>query len=203
MRRRTRPELTGLSQAFDDARFGPNRTLNLRATLPTADAATVRAEAWLRQQQMDRASEVLVITGRGNRSHAGVSIIRPAIIRLLHVLKRRGVVTGHQEHTPGSFVVSLAPVSALWESPHRNRGRGVAAAAANPPSLDDLEDESRVLLRDLAERTLENLGVKETSTFLQGEMLKQFGAIAASVGGEPGRDARLRAAIRAALDQTE
>jgi hypothetical protein len=34
-------------------------------------------------------------------------------------------------------------------------------------------------------------------------MLRQFGAIAATVGDAPGREDRLRAAIRAALDQNE
>ena len=47
------------------------------------------------------------------------------------------------------------------------------------------------MLRDLAERALEGLGVKDTAAFLHGEMLKQFGAIAASVGDQPGREARL------------
>src|SRR3954468_15927116 len=119
--------LKGLQQAFDEARFGAQRTLNLRESLPTADQATVRTDSWLRQQQIDQAGEVLIITGRGNNSEAGFSVVREAVIRLLHVLRRRGVVSCHQEHTPGSFVVSLAPVSALWEAPKRNDGRGVAA----------------------------------------------------------------------------
>lgn len=195
--------LSDLRQAFDQARFGPLRTLNLRESLPTAATAATRTEAWLRQHQVDRTDEVLIITGRGNQSIGGVSVVREAVIRLLHVLKRRGVVTGHQEHTAGSFVVTLAPVSALWESPKRNRGRGVAPPPPTPPSLDDLDDDSRKLLRDLAERALEGLGVKDTATFLNGEMLKQFGAIAASIGDQPGREARLRAALRAALDQHE
>ena len=59
------------------------------------------------------------------------------------------------------------------------------------------------MLRNLAERALEGLGVKDTAAFLQGEMLKQFGAIAASIGDGPGRDKRLRDAIRVALDQYE
>ena len=52
------------------------------------------------------------------------------------------------------------------------------------------------MLRNLAERALEGLGVKDTAAFLQGEMLKQFGAIAASVGDAPGRrvDRRPRSA---------
>lgn len=195
--------LSELRQAFDQVRFGPERMLNLRESLPTAATAVARTEAWLRQHQIDRSDEVLIITGRGNQSAGGVSPVREAVIRLLHVLKRRGVVTGHQEHTPGSFVVMLAPVSSLWESPKRNGGRGVAPAPRTPPSLDELDEESRKLLRDLAERALEGLGVKDTSAFLQGEMLKQFGAIAGSVGDQPGREARLKAAIRSALDQHE
>jgi hypothetical protein len=195
--------LKGLRQAFDEVRFGAQKTLNLREALPTATAATSRAEAWLRQQQVDRAEEVLIITGRGNNSDDGISVVREEVIRLLHVLKRRGVVKGHEEHTPGSFVVSLADVSALWESPARNRGRGVAAPSPTPPSLDDLDSETRIMLRNLAERALEGLGVKDTAAFLQGEMLKQFGALAATVGDTPGRDQRLRDAIRVALDQYE
>jgi hypothetical protein len=195
--------LKGLRQAFDEARFGAQRTLNLRESLPTPENAAARTEAWLRQQQVDRAEEVLIITGRGNHSDSGVSVVRDAIVRLFHVLKRRGVISGHEEHTPGSFVVTPAPMSALWESPRRNRGRGVALPPATPPSLDDLDDETRVMLRNLAERALEGLGLKDTATFLQGEMLRQFGAIGATVGDAPGREARLRTAIRAALDQHE
>ena len=204
MRRPERKEgLKGLRQAFDEVRFGAHRTLNLRDTLPTAAAATARTEAWLRQQQVERAGEVLIVTGRGNQSEGGVSVVREAVIRLLLVLKRRGVVSGHEEHTPGSFVATLADVSALWESPRRNQGRGVAAPSPNPPSLDDLDAEVRIMLRNLAERALEGLGVKDTAAFLQGEMLKQFGAIAASIGDAPGREERLRSAIRVALDQYE
>ena len=195
--------LKGLRQAFDELRFGAQGTLNLRESLPTPEDAAARTEAWLRQRQVDRAEEVLIITGRGNQSEGGVSPVRDAVVRVLHVLKRRGVITGHQEHTPGSFVVTPAPLSALWESPRRNRGRGVAPAPATPPSLDDLDEETRVMLRNLAERALEGLGLKDTAPFLQGEMLRQFGAIAATVGDAPGREDRLRAAIRAALDQHE
>jgi hypothetical protein len=195
--------LSGLRQAFDEARFGPQKTLNLRDSLPTVAAATTRTEAWLRQQQVDRAGEVLIVTGRGNRSYAGVSVVREAVLRLLHVLKRRGVVQGHVEHSPGSFVVTLASVSALWESPQRNNGRGVNPTPASPPSLDELDAEARTLLRNLAERALEGLGIKDTAQFLQGEMLKQFGAIAATIRHDTDRDDRLKVALRAALDQYE
>src|ERR1041385_4159950 len=101
--------LKGLRQAFDEARFGAQRTLNLRESLPTPEAAAARTEAWLRQQQVDRADEVLIITGRGNQSEGGVSIVRDAVERLLYALRRRGVIETHREHSPGSFVVRLAP----------------------------------------------------------------------------------------------
>jgi hypothetical protein len=58
-------------------------------------------------------------------------------------------------------------------------------------------------LRHLAERALEGLGVRNTSAFVQGEMLRHFGAIAATVGDAPGRDERFKRAVRAALDQYE
>lgn len=195
--------LNGLRNAFDEVRFGSQRTLNLRESLPTPEAAAGRAETWLRQQQVERASEVLIITGRGNQSEGGVSVVREAVIRLLHVLRRRGVVSSHEEHSPGSFVVKLAPVSALWESPRRKGGRGVEAHSATPPSLNALDEDTRGLLRALAERTLEALGVKDPAQFVEAEMLKQFGVIAKAVGTTPGREERLRAAIRNALDQQE
>lgn len=193
----------GVRNAFDEVRFGSQRTLNLRESLPTPDAASARAEAWLRQQQVDRAIEVLIITGRGNQSEGGVSPVRETVLRLLHVLRRRGVVSGHAEHTPGSFVVRLAPVSALWEAPRRKGGRGVETLSATPPSLAALDDGTKALLRALAERTLDTLGVKEPQRFVESEMLKQFGVIAKAVGSAPGREDRLRAAIRNALDQQE
>lgn len=195
--------LSGLRQAFDEVRFGASRTLNLRDTLPTAAAATARTESWLRQQQVESAGEVLVITGRGNNSIGGVPVVREAVIRLLHSLKRRGVVSGHQEHTPGSFVVMLAPVRELWEAPRRRRERAAPPPTPAPPSLDALEPTTRKLLRDLAERSLDALGVYDREPFMETEMLRQFGAVAASVHEGPDREARLRAALRLALDQYE
>src|SRR5690242_19539045 len=200
---RRRPGLADLHRAFDEARFGEQRTLNLRESLPTVDAATARVDTWLRQQQIDRAGEVLIITGRGNQSEGGVSPVRSAVEGLLYTLRRRGVIESHREHSPGSFVVQLAPVSSLWESPKRNRGRCVEAPSPTPPWLETLDIETQTMLRHLAVRALEGLGVKDTGAFVQGEMVKQFGAIAATVGEAPGRDDRLRRAIQAALEQYE
>lgn len=194
--------LNGLKQALDEARFGPQRTLNLRESLPTADQATKRAESWLRQSQVARAGEVLIITGRGRGSEGGVSVVREAVNALLHVLRRRGVVRDFREHTAGSFVVTLAPIAELWEAPRRKRDRR-PEVADQPPSLQGLDAETRALLRNLAERALEGLGVKDTTEFVEGEMARQFTAIVASIGVERDNEAALREAIRAALDQHE
>jgi len=201
--RNDRVGLNGLKQAFDEARFGSQRTLNLRESLPTAEQAATRAESWLRQSQMARAGEVLIITGRGRGSDGGVSVVREAINALLHVLRRRGVVREFREHTAGSFVVTLAPIAELWEAPRRKRDRDKPEPSKNPPTLQGLDDDTRDLLRSLAERALEGLGVKDTTEFIEGEMARQFSAIAASIGAERDDDTGLREAIRAALEQHE
>jgi hypothetical protein len=194
--------LHGLKQAFDEARFGPQRTLNLRESLPTADQATKRAESWLRQSQMARADEVLIITGRGRGSDGGVSVVREAVDALLHVLRRRGVVGDFREHTPGSFVVTLAPIAELWEAPRRKRDRQPPVVDQRP-ALQGLDDETRTLLRSLAERALEGLGVKDPAEFIEGEMARQFTAIVASIGVDRDNEDALRQAIRASLEQHE
>src|SRR3954467_3154457 len=98
--------LAGLQQAFDEARFGAERTLNLRISLPTGIEAAQRLENWLRQHQVNRSTEVLVITGRGNNSVDGVSVVRETSIRVFHELRRKNIITDFSEHTPGSFVVT-------------------------------------------------------------------------------------------------
>jgi hypothetical protein len=198
--------LSGLRQAFDEARFGAGRTLNLREALPTAAEAVARAEPWLRQRQIELAAserepEVLVITGRGKNSDNGVSVVRSAIEGLLHRLKLRGVVQAHREHTPGSFVVTLAPVHALWERPSRDAPRETTPPR-DPPSLESLDRETRQLLRQLAERSLEQLGVRgDRDRFLEGEMIRQFGALTATLASGAPREELLRDAIRNALQQ--
>lgn len=197
--------LSGLRQAFDEARFGGGRTLNLRETLPTAAEAVARAEAWLRQQQVQltsRDAEVLIITGRGNNSVGGVSVVRSAIEGLIHRLKQRGVVAGYREHSPGSFVVALAPVHALWNPPAHAPAREAPAPPPDPSSLEALDRETRALLRQLAERSLEQLGVRgDRDRFVEGEMVRQFSALAATLAADRQREDLLRAAIRRALEQ--
>ena len=191
-----------LEHAFDEARFGPTRTLNLRASLPSREEATARAEAWLREKQMSRAGEVLVITGRGSRSEGGVSVVREAVVKLLASLRRRGVVAEVVEHTPGSFAVKLAPLTALRAAPRRRR-EGASPPRADPESLAGLSSETRELLRRLATRALEDLGVRNPAPFVEKEMLSQFALIAAAVPEGPDRERRLRDAIAAVLEEHE
>ena len=188
-----------LRRAFDEARFGAARTLNLRAALPTTWEATVRADAWLRQQQAAGTPEVLVITGRGKGSAGGVSPVRTAIVRLLASLQRRGVVASVREHTPGSFVVRLAPFRAQRPAP-RATPPGVIPAP-DPRALAGLAPDTRALLRQLAVSALTALGVRDVAPHVEEEMLRQFARVVADAGEGDDREARLRDAIRAAIER--
>lgn len=191
--------LGGLQQAFDEVRFGAARTLNLRTTLPTGSEAATRLERWLRQHQVQRSDEVLVITGRGNNSEAGIAVVREASIRVLHELRRKGVVSAFAEHTPGSFVVTLAPMKAMLDAASRRREQTPLPPPATPPTLEALDDETRQLLRALAERSLDALGVRDRAPFMESEMLRLFGSLAATVSDGADRERRLRTAIRSAM----
>lgn len=196
-----RRRVAAVRQALDEARFGTERTLNLRASLPKPPEAVARAEAWLRQQQVDRAGDVLIITGRGANSPGGVSVVREAIVKLLGSLKRRGVVADHREHTPGSFIVTVAPMSALLAAPPRRREPRIVAPL--PPSLAALDGTTRGMLEQLARRAIESLGVRDAEPHVEAEMLRQFGAIAQGVPEGPDREDRLRRAVQKTLDELD
>ena len=203
-RRPSRPSSAGgLHQALDEARFGAERTLNLRVTLPTAAEATRRAELWLRERQMAKAGEVLVITGRGAGSEGGVSVVREAVQRLFTQLRKTGVIRDAHEHTAGSFVVTLAPVTALFEAGRRSRREsGPIPVIVEPGALRGLEPETLAVLRRLADRALDALGIQvRPASMIEDEMLRQFSALGSGVPEGPGREARLRAAMRVALDE--
>ncbi len=198
-----RVSLHSVWKAFDEAEFGTKNILNLRESLPSAADARYRAEAWLRERQVSRSSEVLLITGRGNQSPGGVSVVRAAIVALLPALRRRGVVTEWREHTPGSFVVKLGLISALLDAPKRKKDRALVATPADPRSLAELESSTLSLLRRLAVRSLESLGVQRPENFVEAEMLSKFNSLAGGVPPGVEGEARLRAAISAALDQLD
>src|SRR3954470_509206 len=192
-------------KALDEAQFGPKNILNLRESLPTAADAHHRAEAWLRERQISRAGEVLLITGRGNQSPGGVSAVRGSILSMLPVLRRRGVVREWREHSPGSFVVRLASVNELLDAPRRKRDPSEADAptSVDPRALAALDRSTRALLRRLAVRSLEALGVRDVEKFVEAEMLSKFDLLAASIPSGVEGEVRLRDAIVAALDQLD
>jgi hypothetical protein len=194
--------VANVMRAFDEAAFGRSRTLNLRASLPSAREAVERTELWLRQQQVARAGTVLVITGRGNNSPDGIPVVREAVLRHLHSLRRRGVVKAWREHSPGSLVVELAPVSALFEQLPRRREHS-EPPPPDPVALQALTAESRAALRHLARRALENLGAQDPDRFIEAEMLKQFTALSAALPAGGDREVALRTAIAAALDELD
>jgi hypothetical protein len=191
----------GLQQAFDEVRFGATRTLNLRTSLPTAREAATRVETWLRQHQVQQSGEVLIVTGRGNNSEDGISVVREASLRTFHELRRKGVIEGFVEHTAGSFVITLAPVKAMFDAAKRRREQAPLPPPAAPPTLAALGADTRAQLRALAERSLDALGVRDRGPFLEAEMLRLFGSLAATMPAGDEREARLRAAIVAAMDE--
>jgi hypothetical protein len=195
--------LAGLQQAFDEVRFGAARTLNLRESLPSGAEAARRVDTWLRQKQVEQSEELLVITGRGNNSESGIAVVREATLRVFHALRRKGVVQDFAEHTPGSFVVTVAPVRHVHDA---GSSRGVAAPPPPPPApptLSALDTSTREQLRALAERSLDALGIRERGPFVENEMLRLFGELAARAGSGSDREARLRAAIARALEEVE
>ena len=201
--RSSKVSLHSVWKAFDEAAFGPKNTLNLRESLPTAADARHRAEAWLRERQISRASEVLLITGRGNQSPGGVSAVRAAIVALLPGLRRRGVVSEWREHSAGSFVVKLGSISSLLDAPRRKRDRATVATLADPESLAQLDAKTLSLLRRLAVRSLESLGVRDIDQFVDAEMLSKFNSLAAGIVPGVDGEVRLREAISAAIEQLD
>jgi hypothetical protein len=195
----TRTAHIALHRAFDEARFGPARTLDLRASMPSGAEAVRRTEPWLRERQMARAGDVLVITGRGKGSPGGVAVVRDAILRLFGALKRKGVISAVAEHTAGSFVVTLAPVRALFETVPRSRSHDARLKPGDPAELQALGAPTRALLRALAERSLEVLGAPRTAGLVHDEMIRQFAILSSAVAhDETDREGRLQFLIETA-----
>lgn len=199
-----RRQRASVLSALDEARFGGQRTLNLRESLPTAGEAAARAEAWLRERQVTIGGEVLIVTGRGKGSPGGVGVVRDVIRKLLGSLRRRGVVTDFSDHTQGSFVVTLAPVSTLLEAPRRHRDRPpVSSTSRTVAELGALDTTTQALLRQLAERSLMALGTALPDHFVDAEMVRQFNLLAAAVNPGVGGEERLRQTIVRAIEEMD
>lgn len=193
-----------LARAFDELRFGASRTLNLRAMQPTATQAATLAEQWLRSLQVQGAEEALVVTGRGRNSIEGYSPVREAIVRLLPSLRRRNVISSFAEHTAGSFVVSFAPVSALFDAPQRRREKSERVKLPTPATLAALDVETVRQLRDLSTLVLASLGVHSpTRTMVEDEMRRQFAALSSALPDDGDREALLQQAMQLALEEYE
>jgi hypothetical protein len=201
MRRRS-----DIRKAFDEAQFGPSRILNVRDSLPTGAEAVRRADGWLRTKQVERAGEVLVITGRGNASVGQVPVVREEIRKLLNALRRTGVVEEVREHSPGSFVVRLAPFRALFDAPLRGRGAPLMHPPASlvPETLAGLDPATRLMLHRLALRSLESLGLAvPEEEFVVIEMERQFALLARGAPEGEFSDAWLQSVIAHALEEYE
>jgi hypothetical protein len=195
--------LKGLRQAFDEAAFGADRTLNLRESLPSGIEARSRAESWLRAKQVSGGGDVLIITGRGSQSPGGVGVVRENILALLPSLRRRGVVESWREHNPGSLVVKLAAVTRLLAAAKRKRDDQGSVVEPPPPSLAALDKETLRLLRLLAVRTIESLGVSDGARFISDEMSRAFETLSATLPLSADREGRLRRAISAAIEELD
>ena len=200
--RKTEGHAPSVAAAFDEVRFGRENTLDVRSSLPTGAEAVRRLEAFLRDRQVAKAAEALVITGRGNQSVDQMPVVRPAVVAALSRLRRVGVVASWQEHTPGSFVVTPAPITALFEAPRRH-GERAPAVVVDAEEFGGLTPETRLALRQLAIRALQGLGVPADEGFVLNEMQRQFSALGRSIQAGPDRDARLRAAAESARDELD
>jgi Smr domain-containing protein len=200
--RSRKPELKALWNALDEAAFGSERILNLRELLPTAAEARLRTDMWLRSRQVVKSQEVLIITGRGNQSVGGVGIIRQEILQMLPGLRRRGVVESWKEHNQGAIAVKLAPMSKLLSETKRRRDNGNSMPPEqDPQSLSALGADTLRLLRQLATQNLDALGVKDSGAFMEQEMVRNFSTLANAIPAGENREARLREAIIAAIEE--
>ncbi len=193
-----------LRQAFDELRFGREATLNLREQQPTALQAVNQTEQWLRRLQVEGKREALIITGRGNRSPDGYSTVREAVVKLFPSLRRRNVITGYVEHTPGSFVVSIASVNAMLGAVKRRRERTTPPRAARRGVIEALDEETQRVLHELALTTLSGLGVvSPTPSQLNSEVARQFSRLVAVLPEGDDREALLQQAACRALEELE
>lgn len=198
---------TDLLRSFDDIQFGSTRTLNLRDGLPSAADARYRADAWLRQRQATSIDDVLIVTGRGNGSPDGVPAIKQEIILLLHSLRRQGVVKDWREHTPGSFAVKPAKMTELLSAMPRRREPANQSIRRDSSEvalvLDGLTKETAKLLRTLAERSLDDLGIKDRTGLVDSEMARQLSVLTPGLPATGDRDAALRLVIIRATEELD
>lgn len=195
-----------LFRAFDQIQFGPDRTLNLRDSLPTGADARFRAESWLRQRQAVSLEEVLIVTGRGKGSPNGIPVVKEAILALLHALRRQGVVKSWREHSGGAIAVEPASMGELLSAPRRHRDskrEKSTAAPVLPPSpvFAGISRETEKLLRQLAEGSLTELGIRDTTGLVEAEMTRKLSLLVRGLPETGDREAALCAVIIRAIEE--
>ena len=190
---------SGEHASLERARFGPLRTLNVRASMLSGEESARRVESWLRSKQVELTGDVLIITGRGVGSIGGVPVVKEATKKVLARLRRAGVIQSFGEDTPGSFVVQLASIRSLLEAPKR-RERARAPLTRKTASIHGLRSETRDQLRYLAGRAIDALGVKKPSEAqINAEMERQFSVIVRTAPSGVDYDRWLESAITRAL----
>ena len=75
--------------------------------------------------------------------------------------------------------------------------------ATDPKALAALDASTLSLLRRLAVRSLESLGVRENEKYVEAEMLSKFDSLAGGIAPGADGEARLREAISLALEQLD
>ncbi|MEP6551812.1 MAG: hypothetical protein ABJB95_11550, partial [Gemmatimonadales bacterium] len=97
----------------------------------------------------------------------------------------------------------MGSISDLLEAPRRKRDRGAKAALPDPKALAALDASTLSLLRRLAIRSLESLGVRDGEKYVEAEMLSKFDSLAGGIAAGADGEARLREAISLALEQLD
>ncbi len=197
---------TELVRAFDEIEFGPDRTLNLRDSMPSAADARHRAEAWLRQRQSVSRDDVLIVTGRGKGSPDGVPIVKAEILALLHVLRRQGVVKSWREHSAGALVIEPNSMTELLSAARRHRDskreKGNASSTVRPSSgFEGINPVTLGLLRQLAELSLQDLGIRDIGEVIEAEMARQFSQLVRGLPDSGDRESALQAVIIRAIEE--
>ena len=165
----------------------------------SAEESARRVESWLRSKQVELTGEVLIITGRGAGSIAGVPVVKESTRKVLARLRRAGVIESFGEDTPGSFVAKLASIRSLLEAPKR-REKTQTPVMRKVPSILGLRPETRDRLGYLAGRAMEALGVRNPSeSQLNHEIERQFSMIVRTAPSGVDADRWLESAISRAL----
>jgi hypothetical protein len=170
---------------------------------PAASAAETRrqVERWLRARQLDAAEDVLIDLGPDG-GPAATSALRTLLGRTLRSMRRAGVVGSIREPAPGQFTIATAPLRALFEAAPR---RGEAGRlATRPVEAVGMTPSTRSLLRALAGRTFQSLGVTDPGEpAIEGECRRLATLLSGEAADPPGDDALRRAVERAIREYDE